>query len=279
MITSAETATFHIAIRPTRPRLISELVDLWQHRELCYFLAWRDVKVRYKQTILGVAWAVLQPALTMLVFTLFFGHLAKMPSDGMPYPLFAYAGILPWTLMASGVSASSGSIVGSPNLITKVYFPRMIIPAAAAVSGLVDFLVAVVGLVILMLRYRMPVTWHIFMAVPIVVLTLALACAVGGWLAAVTVRYRDIRYVVPFFMQLWLFATPVFYPASLIYGKWRLVLALNPMATYIEEFRRAWFGIAPDFAALALATTVTLAALATATYTFRSLERTFADYI
>jgi len=270
----------HIAIRPARPRLRDELLDFWQHRELCYFLAWRDVKVRYKQTVLGVAWAVLQPALTMIVFTLFFGHLAHMPSDGVPYPLFAYAGILPWSLMAAGVSASSGSIIGSPTLITKVYFPRMIIPASAVFSGLVDFAVAVVGLCALMWRYHVAVTPYILLSIPVVLLTLLLSCAVGGWLAAVTVRYRDIRYVVPFFMQLWMFGTPVFYPASLVPpGKWRLILALNPMATFTDAFRSAWVGRAPDPAPLALATAVTLIVFAVAVRTFRSFERTFADYI
>ena len=210
------TSEIHIAIRSTRPQLSAELRELWEHRELFYFLAWRDIKVRYKQTVLGIAWAVLQPAMTMIVFTLFFGKLARVPSDGVAYPLFAYAGILPWTLMAAGVGASSGSVVGSPNLITKVYFPRMIIPGAAVLSGLVDFLIAAVGLALLMARYGGHVSWTLVGLVPVVGLILLLAAGVGGFLAAVNVKYRDVRYIVPFFMQLWMFATPVIYSASLV---------------------------------------------------------------
>jgi len=273
------TSEIHIAIRSTRPQLSAELRELWEHRELFYFLAWRDIKVRYKQTVLGIAGAVLQPAMTMIVFTLFFGKLARVPSDGVAYPLFAYAGILPWTLMAAGVGASSGSVVGSPNLITKVYFPRMIIPGAAVLSGLVDFLIAAVGLALLMARYGGHVSWTLVGLVPVVGLILLLAAGVGGFLAAVNVKYRDVRYIVPFFMQLWMFATPVIYSASLVPARWRVFLALNPMASYIEAFRAVCFGRPLDWAGLGLSTLVTFAMVAVAVRAFRTVEQTFADYI
>lgn len=269
----------HVAIRVTPPRLAAELAELWHHRELFYFLAWRDIKVRYKQTLLGIAWAFLQPLLTMVVFTLFFGRLAKVPSDGIAYPLFAYAGILPWTLMASGVGASASSVVGSPNLVTKVYFPRMIIPAAAVLSGVVDFAIAGGGLVFLMLKYGAHPGAQLLALLPITALIVLLTCAVGGWLSAVNVKYRDVRYVVPFFMQIWMFATPVIYPASLVPAKWRPLVALNPMVGYIEAFRSACFGRPFDIVLLAIAVAMTGLALVVAIRTFRSVEQTFADYI
>jgi len=278
-VVTVDAGPVHIAIRSTPPRLRDELDELWHHRELFYFLAWRDVKVRYKQTVLGVAWAVIQPLLTVVVFTLFFGRLAHIPSDGVPYPLFAYAGILPWTLLAAGVGASASSLVGSPSLVTKVYFPRMIIPGAAVLSGLVDFLIAGVGLGVLMVRYGAHASWHLLLVVPIVALILLLTCAVGGWLAAVNVKYRDVRYVVPFFMQIWMFASAVMYPASLVPQKWRLLMAFNPMAGFIEAFRAACFGRPVDGLPLTMSVLVTLACLAIAARTFRNIEQTFADFI
>ena len=269
----------HIPIRPTPPSLQFELSELWHHRELFYFLAWRDIKVRYKQTVLGVAWAVLQPLSTMLVFTLFFGKLAHVPSDGVAYPLFAYAGILPWTLFASGVAASATSLVGTPNLITKVYFPRMIIPGAAVLSGVADFLIASAGLGYLMLRYGGHLSWNVVALVPVVVLILLLASGVGGWLSAINVKYRDVRYIVPFFMQLWMFTTPIIYSTTLVPPKWRFVMALNPMASFIDAFRSVCFGRALDWTGLATSTIVTAGVLLLAMRTFRNLEQSFADYI
>jgi lipopolysaccharide transport system permease protein len=269
----------HIAIRPTPPRIFDELREVWDHRELFYFLAWRDVQVRYKQTVLGVAWAVLQPLLAVIVSSLIFGRLAHMPSDGVPYPLFFYAGNLPWVLMASGVGASAASLVGSPNLITRVYFPRMIIPAAAVLSGLIDFFIAAAGLGFLMVRYGISPSWQLLLAAPVLGLILLLTCAVGGWLAAVNVKYRDVRYVVPFFMQIWFFATPVIYPASLVPPQWRVLLALNPMVGFIDAFRAACFGRPFDGVTFAIATAVTFALLTLAIRTFRSVEQTFADFI
>ena len=269
----------HIPIRPTPPSLQFELSELWHHRELFYFLAWRDIKVRYKQTVLGVAWAVLQPLSTMLVFTLFFGKLAHVPSDGVAYPLFAYAGILPWTLFASGVAASATSLVGTPNLITKVYFPRMIIPGAAVLSGVADFLIASAGLGYLMLRYGGHLSWNVMALVPVVALILLLASGVGGWLSAINVKYRDVRYIVPFFMQLWMFTTPIIYSTTLVPPKWRFVMALNPMASFIDAFRSVCFGRALDWTGLATSTIVTAGVLLLAMRTFRNLEQSFADYI
>ena len=253
--------------------------ELWAYRELVYFLAWRDVKVRYKQTVLGVAWAVLQPLLGVIVSSLIFGRLAHMPSDGIPYPLFFYAGNLPWMLIASGVGASAASLVGSPNLVTRVYFPRMIIPAAAVLSGLVDFLIAAVGLVFLMVRYRVSPSWQLLLVAPVLGLILLLTCAVGGWLAAINVKYRDVRYVVPFFMQIWFFVTPVIYPASLVPPQWRVLLALNPMAGLIDAFRAACFGRPFDSVTFVISTIVTFALLMLSVRTFRSIEQTFADFI
>ncbi len=277
--TATTGAPVHIAIRSTPPRIWDEAQEIWHHRELFYFLAWRDVKVRYKQTVLGIAWAVLQPLLSVTVTSLIFGRLARMPSDGIAYPLFFFAGQLPWMLMASGVGASSSSLVGSPNLVTKVYFPRMIIPGAAVLAGLVDSLIAAVGLAFLMLRYGAPVSLRLLLLLPIVVLILSLSSAVGGWLAAVNVKYRDVRYVVPFFMQLWFFVTPVIYPASLVPERWRLLLALNPMAGFIDAFRAVCFGRPIDGVAFAISTAVTFMFLALAVRTFRRIEQTFADYI
>jgi homopolymeric O-antigen transport system permease protein len=272
-------APVHIAIRSTPPRILDEVKEIWHHRELFYFLAWRDIKVRYKQTVLGVAWAVLQPLLSVIVSSLIFGRLAHMPSDGVAYPLFFFAGQLPWTLMSSGVGSSASSLVGSPSLVTKVYFPRMIIPGAAVLSGLIDSLISAVGLGFLMVRYGAPVSPRLLLLVPIVALILILSCAVGGWLSAVNVKYRDVRYVVPFFMQLWFFATPVIYPASLVPEKWRLLLAFNPMVGFIDAFRAACFGRPIDGVAFTISTAVTFAFLALATRTFRRIEQTFADYI
>jgi lipopolysaccharide transport system permease protein len=272
-------APVHIAIRSTPPRIWDEVREVWHHRELFYFLAWRDVKVRYKQTVLGVAWAVLQPLLSVIVSSLIFGRLAHMPSDGVAYPLFFFAGQLPWMLMSSGVGASASSLVGSPNLVTKVYFPRMIIPGAAVLSGLVDSLISAFGLAFLMVRYGAPVSPRLLLLAPIVVLILILSCAIGGWLAAVNVKYRDVRYIVPFFMQLWFFATPVIYPASLVPAKWRLLLAFNPMMGFIDAFRAACFGRPIDGVSFAISTVVTFMFLALAARTFRRIEQTFADYI
>jgi lipopolysaccharide transport system permease protein len=269
-----------IKIRPSKGWVALNLGDLWVYRELLYFLTWRDIKVRYKQTFLGASWAIMQPLFTMLLFTLFFGKLAKIPSDGVPYPIFAYAGLLPWTFFSNAVTNSGNSLVGSSNLITKVYFPRMIIPGAAVGAGLVDFAIAFVILIVMMVYYGVAVTWSITMLPVLVALTTLFALGVGMWTSAMNVKYRDIRYALPFLIQLWLFASPVIYPASLMPEKWRWVLWLNPLAGIIEGFRSSLFGrIGFNWTALSLSFVVTLGLLVYSAYTFRRMEKLFADIV
>ncbi len=256
-----------------------ELQEFWRHRELLYFLAWRDIQVRYKQTMLGVTWAVMQPLLTMFVFTLFFGRLAAIPSDGVPYTLFAFAGLLPWTFFATAVTASSNSLVGNASLITKVYFPRMIVPAAAAVAALVDLGVSLLMLAALMAFYKvLPGTQIVFLPL-LAMLTAALSVGVGLYLAALNVKYRDVRHAIPFLIQLWMFASPVIYPASLVPLKWRWLMALNPLTGIIEGFRAALFGHAIDWVASGLSVSITATVLTGAVYKFRRVESSFADIV
>jgi lipopolysaccharide transport system permease protein len=268
-----------ILIEPGRRWVALNLRDLWAYRELLFFLTWRDVKVRYKQTLLGAAWAIIQPLFTMLLFTLFFGKLAGMPSEGIPYPLFAYAGLLPWTFFANAVTNSGNSLVGSANLITKVYFPRMIIPGAAVGAGLVDFALAFLLLAGMMFSYGVAITRSLLMLPLLILLTVLLAAGVGMWMSALNVKYRDIRYALPFFIQLWMFASPIIYPATIVPERWRWALALNPLTGIIEGYRSALFGRAFDATALALATALTLAILMYAAYDFRRMEKTFADVV
>lgn len=268
-----------VTIRPSRTWVALNLRDLWAYRELLYFLTWRDVKVRYKQTVLGAAWAVIQPLGTMLIFTLFFGKLAGMPSGGVPYPLFAYAGLLPWTFFSNAVTNSGNSLVGSSNLITKVYFPRMVIPGAAVGAGLVDFAIAFVILAGLMVYYGVRVSPNVLMLPILVILTALLALGVGMWMSALNVKYRDIRYALPFVIQLWMFASPIIYPSTIVPAKWRWVLALNPFAGIIEGYRSALFGQTFDWVALGLAAAFTLTILTYAAYDFRRMEKTFADLV
>ena len=256
-----------------------ELRDLWAFRELLYFLTWRDVKVRYKQTELGIAWAIIQPLLTMLIFTIFFGRLAGVPSDNVPYPIFAYAGLLPWTFFANAISNSGNSLVGSAHLITKVYFPRMIIPGAAVAAGLVDFAIAFVILILLMIYYGIMVSWSLLMFPVVVLLTTLLALGVGMWLSALNVKYRDVRFALPFLVQLWMFISPVIYPASFLPQKFRWVLWLNPMTGIIEGYRSSLFGHPFDWTALAVSTAATMAVLVYASFTFRRMEKSFADIV
>src|SRR5437660_11065117 len=269
-----------VRIRPSRGWVALNLKDLWVYRELLYFLTWRDIKVRYKQTILGATWAIIQPLFTMLLFTLFFGKLAHIPSDGVPYPIFAYAGLLPWMFFSNAVTSSGNSLVGSSNLITKVYFPRMIIPSAAVGAGLVDFAIAFVILIALMIYYRVSLNWNL-LAVPLLLaLTTLLALGIGMWTSALNVKYRDIRYALPFLIQLWMFASPVIYPASMMPQKWRWVLWLNPLTGIIEGFRSSLFGANKfDWSALGLSTAITFAMLVYSAYNFRRMERVFADIV
>lgn len=268
-----------IRIRPSKKWVALNLRDIWAYRELLYFLTWRDVKVRYKQTLLGAAWAILQPLFTMLIFTLLFGKLAGLPSDDIPYPLFAYAGLLPWTFFSNAVTNSGNSLVGSSHLITKVYFPRLIIPGAAVTAGLVDLVIAFVILIGLMVHYRVGVTWNILMLPLLVLLTTLLALGLGMWMSALNVKYRDIRYALPFLIQLLMFATPIIYPMSLIPTKWRWVMLLNPLAGIIESYRSAFFGREFDWLALSLSIIITMVLLVYAGFTFRRMEKSFADII
>jgi lipopolysaccharide transport system permease protein len=253
---------------------------VWEYRELLYFLAWRDVKVRYKQTALGAAWAVLQPLLTMLVFSLFFGKLAKMPSDGIPYPLFSLAALVPWTLFANGVNTSSNSLVSSANMIKKVYFPRLTIPISTVLAGVVDFCVACLVLLVMMGYYRTAPSPNMIWLPAFVLLVVVSCLGVGLILSALNVRYRDIRYVVPFLVQFWFFATPIAYPSSLLSEPWRTVYGLNPMAGAIEGIRWALLGTgsAPGLMILASSATAILLLVVGLLY-FRQVEKTFADVV
>ena len=254
------------------------LHELWDFRELLYFLTWRDIKVRYRQTVLGGAWAVLQPLLSMVVFSIFFGRLARMPSDGIPYPLFSYAALVPWTLFANGISQSATSLVGSANLIRKVYFPRLVVPISSVFSCLVDFVVAFALLLVIMPFYHRTPTIRVLLVLPLLLLVVATTLGVGFWLAALNVRFRDVRYVVPFLTQLWLFASPVVYPSSLLSEPWRTLYGLNPMATVVEGFRWALLGSPSAPGSMALVSCgVALALFLSGAYYFRSMERTFAD--
>jgi lipopolysaccharide transport system permease protein len=255
------------------------LSDIWAYRELLYFFIWRDVKVRYKQTLLGAGWAIIQPLMTMVVFTIFFGHLAKVPSDGLPYPVFSLMALVPWTYFAAALAGCSTSLSGYQHIISKVYFPRLIIPMAAVIAPLVDFAIGFVILIGFMAWYRIVPGPSIVWLPALMVLALATAAGVGVWLAALNVRYRDVRYVVPFVVQLWMFATPVAYPASLVPERWRAVYGLNPMAGVIEGFRWALAGgPAPGVLTLVSAAVVVVLIAGGAMY-FRRLEGTFADVI
>jgi lipopolysaccharide transport system permease protein len=282
-VTSAQSPTLPdrpvLSITPSRGWVALNLVEVWAHRELLYFLTWRDIKIRYKQTALGMVWAIIQPLFPMLVFTLFFGRLAKVPSDGIPYSVFAYAGLLPWTYFASAIGNSSNSIVGSSNLISRVYFPRMIIPASAVLAALMDFLIAFMLLAILMIWHRIPVTLSTLMLLPLIAILTLVSLGIGMMFSGWTVKYRDIRFALPFLVQLWMFATPVIYPASLVPEKWRWVLGLNPITGIVEGFRSALFGRPFLWGFLAYSAAFAVVVLVYSAYSFRRLERLFADLI
>ena len=269
-----------ILIEPTKGAFNLNLEALWEHRELLYFLAWRDVKARYAQTIIGIGWAVLQPVLIMLIFTMIFSKLANVPSDNLPYPIFAYSALVPWAYFSKSFERSGLSVVAESELIKKVYFPRVIIPFAATLGGLPDFAIAFMLLLAMMAWYGILPTWGI-LAVPLFVLmTMAASLAVSLWLSALFVKYRDIGSVIPLLTQLWMFASPVAYPASLVPDKWRLLYDLNPMVGVIEGFRWVLLGKAsPDFGAMAISITIILVLLVYAIAHFNRMERTFADVI
>ena len=267
-------------IEPSKGWVSLRLPALWRARELLYFLIWRDVKVRYKQTLLGAAWAILQPLLTMVVFSIFFGKLARMPSDGVPYPLFAYVALVPWTFFANGLTLSSNSLVANQTLLRKVYFPRLVIPVSAVAAGLIDFGIAFVVLLGLAARYGVPPTPNLIWLPALVLLALVTALGVGLWFAALNVLYRDIQYVVPFLVQVWLYATPIVYPSSLVPERWRTLYALNPMVGVVEGFRWALLGTGtapgPMILVSGIAAVVTLIG---GMFFFRRMEKTFSDVV
>jgi lipopolysaccharide transport system permease protein len=256
------------------------LREAWDCRELFYFFVWRDIKVKYKQSLLGAGWAVIQPLFTMLIFTLFFGRLANVPSDGVPYPVFSYAALLPWTLFASSISLAANSLVSNSGMINKVYFPRVALPVSSVFSGLLDFAIASVLLVALMIYYQVPFTWPLFLLPVLVGLLVVLSTGVGMFLAALQVRYRDIKYVLPFVVQIWLFVTPVIYPMALVPEQFRPLMALNPVAGIIDGFRACVFPSRSfDFPLLGISVAVTLAVFMLGITYFRRTERWFADII
>lgn len=254
--------------------------ELWDYRELLYFLTWRDVKVRYKQTALGAAWAIIQPLFMMLVFSLFFGRLAGIKSDGIPYPIFTFCALLPWQLFAHALTESSNSLVANERLITKVYFPRLVVPIAAVLGGLVDFAVAFAILLVMMFYYGIVPTWAIVTLPGFILLAVLTALGVGLWLSALNVKYRDVRYTINFLIQFWLFATPVAYPSSIVPAKWRALYGLNPMAGVVEGFRWALLGKqeAPG-AMLWVSVAAVIVILVGGLYYFRRMEQQFADVV
>ncbi len=267
-------------IRPSRGWVALKLRELWEYRELLYFLAWRDVSVRYKQTVLGAAWAIIQPFFTMIVFSIFFGRLAEIPSDGVPYPVFSYTALLPWQYFSTAMTNSSNSLVGSANLLSKVYFPRLVIPIASILPAVVDFVIAFVVLLALMLFYGIMPTWNVIWLPLFLLLALVTALGVGLWLSAMNVQYRDIRYTVPFLIQFWMFASPVAYPSSMVPERWRALYALNPMVGVIEGFRWALLGTntAPG-PLVAVSAVMALVLLVSGAFYFRRMEKTFADVV
>jgi len=269
-----------LIIRPSKGFLRLNLKDVWAYRELLYFLVWRDIKVRYKQTALGAAWAIIQPVMTMVVFSVFFGRLAKLPSDGIPYPVFAFAALLPWQLFAFSLTESSNSLVGSQNLITKVYFPRLIIPMSSVLAGIVDFAIAFAVLLGLMFYYGIRPTAAVVWLPLFVLLALATALSVGLWFSALNVKYRDVRYTIPFLTQFWMFATPVAYSSSLVPPRWRVLFGMNPMAGVVEGFRWALFGKAASPGGMIWVSVAAVSLLLVGgLFYFRRTESTFADIV
>ena len=268
-------------IQPEKGWSALNLRDLWRYRELIYFMTWRDLKVRYKQTLLGASWAILRPFLTMIVFSIFFGNLAKVPSDGIPYPIFAYTALLPWELFASALSQASRSLVQNTNMVTKVYFPRMILPISSILAGVADFLIAFVVLIGMMIYYKITPTINVWTLPLFILLALITALGVGFWLAALNVLYRDINYVTPFLTQFWMFITPIAYGSSLIPENWRFLYAINPLSGVVDGFRWALLGnqqSAPG-PTLILSSLIAVFLLISGMFYFRRMERQFADRV
>jgi len=268
-----------VEIRPSRGWVPINLHELWAYRELLYFLTWRDIKVRYKQTILGFAWAILQPFTMMIVFTLLFGNLLDVDSEGIPYPLFSYAALLPWTLFSQGAIRSSESLTANVTMIQKVYFPRLLMPLAAILGPVVDFAIAFVILIGMMFYYDHSPTITVLWLFPLLLLAILTALGIGLWFSAINVKYRDVRYAVPFLVQLWMFASPVAYSANLLSGRWQIVYGLNPLAGVIEGFRWALLGTNPPSSLMMISAIIAVLLLVSGAFYFRAMEKTFADVI
>lgn len=266
-------------IKPQKGWRLLDWRELWAYRELLYVLTMRDIRVRYKQTVLGFAWAIIQPVMMMVVFSIFFGRLAQMPSEGYPYPIFVYAALLPWTFFSNSITNSANSLIGSANLVSKVYFPRLLIPLSSVGSGLVDFAIAAAILLALMIYYGIALTLNLLVAPVLVASVVLTALGVGTWLAALNVAYRDFRYVVPFMVQFWMFATPVVYPASLVPRQWQWVLYLNPMAGVIEGFRSAFLSRPFDVPGMLVSLAIAAILFGAGIMYFEKVERQFADII
>jgi lipopolysaccharide transport system permease protein len=269
-----------LVIKPRKGLFQLDLGSLWQYRDLLYFLIWRDIKVRYKQTLIGILWSILQPLMTMVVFTVVFSMLARIPSDGFPYPIFVLTGLLPWTYFSQALGRTGGSLVGNATLITKVYFPRLMIPLSAVVVPAVDLLMSFLILLGFIVYYRITPTWAILALPALILLSLLTALAVGFWLSALHVKYRDVGYITPFLIQVWMYASPVAYPVSLIPEKWRTLYGLNPMVGVIEGFRWALLGKdSPEFGAMAVSASIIIIIAMGGIIYFKNTEKTFADLV
>ena len=267
-------------IEPPGSWLSINFKELWAYRELLFILAWRDVSILYKQSIVGIGWVIIQPVMTMLIFTIIFGKFAKLPSDGLPYPIFTYCALLPWNYFARSLSGSSNSLVGSSHLITKVYFPRLIIPLSKVFSGLVDFCIAFIILIAMMIWYQISPTSGILLLPLFMLIAMITSLAVGLWLTALNVKYRDIQFIVPFLAQFWMYASPVAYSTGIVPQKWQLIYALNPMVGVIEGFRWALLGKgSPNSEMILLSSGIVLIIFISGLYYFKKMEQSFADVI
>ena len=269
-----------VSIKPAKGWLGIDLQELWYYRELIYFLTWRDIKVRYKQAALGIAWAILQPVLTTAITSIVFGYLLKVDTGDLPYPVFTLAALLPWHLFQLSLQKSSISLVGNANLITKIYFPRVIIPLSSVLAVLVDFAISLILLFVAMAIFKVPLTWTALWLIPLTLLTVLAALAVGLWLSALNVQYRDIQQMVPFLLQIWMYATPIVYPITIIpEGTIRYLYSLNPMVGVVQGFRWALFGGAPPDMTLLFSSAAVIVLLVSGLFFFRRMEKTFADVV
>jgi len=276
---SLKETSYTIEIKPLGSGWDFNLKEIWAYRELLYFLVWRDIKIRYKQTVLGALWALLQPLLTMAVFTVLFGKLAGIKTDDIPYPLFAFCGLVIWTFINTTVNSSSNSLVNNTNLITKIYFPRLLIPYSAVVAGLIDVLLSLIVLVVIMILYSQAFHLSMLLAPCFLLLAVLLAVGVGSFLSSLNVRFRDVKMLLPFGLQLWMFISPVFYPLSLFPEKWRWALALNPLTGILEGFRSSLFGKPFDYFSLVSSIVLTTLLFFVGAVIFKKMEDDFADYL